>query len=49
MMPLPCAVAATRTCTGFAVAQKIRQTSGQALTWVRTLMGKAFFSTRKKV
>ena len=40
-MPAPWALRARRTCTGLAVAQKMRQTSGQAFMRSSTLMGYA--------
>src|SRR5665647_3167435 len=49
MMPRPRAVVATRMSTGFAVAQKIVQTSGTALTGFSTLSGNPFRSRITKV
>ena len=42
IIPLPCLEDATTTSSGFAVVQKMRQTSGQFLIGFRTLMEKRF-------
>src|SRR3989304_2532266 len=39
IMPLPCSVSATMTCTGFAVVQKTEHTSGHALMEFNTFTG----------